>query len=125
MYRDGGTFLTIRDQRTDELFEGTFGPLAREIYLYCTAIRSRNDVERRFAEAGVPEVNAALDEFIRHDLIFAEGKRLLSLALAPSPDHAARRIRKQGLECELSRSQSATRVPAGRSSIGEFACPES
>ena len=91
LYRDGGSFLTIEDSRFDEERTGSFDGLAREIYLYCTEIRSVKEVCRRFTDER--QVRLALGQFVEQRVMFTEHDRFLSLAVAATPSAAARRIR--------------------------------
>lgn len=93
-YRDGGTYLAVYDERFGDIRTGVFTDVAREIYLSCMEVRTRGELGRRFAERAT---DAALDEilaaFEENRILFREGDRLLSLAVAAEPAIAARRIR--------------------------------
>lgn len=91
-YQDGGTFLNIIDDREEDRKEGTFDGVAREIYLYCMEIRSLSQLRRKF---GMPEdeLLETLEQFVADRIMFAEQGSYLSLAVAPNPMTAARRIR--------------------------------
>ena len=91
-YQDGGTFLNIIDDREEDRKEGTFEGVAREIYLYCMEIHSLSQLRLKF---GMPEdeLLETLEQFVADRLMFAEQGSYLSLAVAPNPMTAARRIR--------------------------------
>jgi hypothetical protein len=92
-YLDGGTFLTIEDSRHGDFREGTFEGLARQAYLYCAEIRTLRQVQAH-TRALSEDVARALREFVEMEVMFEEGGKYLSLALAPTPLAAARRIRR-------------------------------
>jgi len=91
VYRDGGDFLEIVDERrnrTNHILNG----VARELYLYTMQIRTRGAINLRFSTA---EVSSMLEEFLRRDLMYRDGERYLSLAVSTKPHIAAKRIRQQ------------------------------
>jgi len=92
-YRDGGKFLSVVDRRDGRFREGVFGKLPRDVYVYCTEVRSFEQVTRRFAHESAASLRVVLDEFVAYSLVFEEHGKYLSLALAPSARDAARRIR--------------------------------
>jgi ribosomal peptide maturation radical SAM protein 1 len=91
-YQDGGSFLTIEDRRFGDFRTGTFEGIERDIYLFCTEIRSEKQILERF-----PEIASRLKEllaaWIEFRIIFHEAGKYLSLAVASAPHQAARRIR--------------------------------
>lgn len=91
-YLDGGTFLEVIDRR-----EGcrslTFAEPWRSVYLFCMEIRTDEEIAARFG-AGGAEAERALSAFLEHAIMFREGRRYLSLAVAPLPHLAERRIAK-------------------------------
>jgi len=95
-YQDGGSFLNIHDSREAEFRSGTFTGLERELYLFCLEMRSFTAITQQFV--GVCNIDAAtiqavLGQFVADRLMFAEQGKYLSLAVAPSPQAAARRLR--------------------------------
>ena len=72
--------------------EGTLEGAEREIYLYCMEIRSMSQLRRKF---GLPEdeLLETLERFVADRIMFTEQSSYLSLAVAPNPMTAARRIR--------------------------------
>lgn len=91
-YRDGGDFLIILDARGDGVKETILRGLERRLYLYCCQIRSNAQVLAAFAEATAEELQGALDRLVREELVYQEGSRFLSLAMANSPAAAVMRI---------------------------------
>jgi ribosomal peptide maturation radical SAM protein 1 len=98
-YLDGGTFVKVIDRRAGK---GGAQPVrllekrAREIYLDCLEIRTFEQLAARHGLAAADQrrrLRAFLDQLVGWGLMFAENDRYLSLALAPSPQAAARRIR--------------------------------
>lgn len=90
---DGGTFLSIHDSREPDGFAtGTFHGLERELYLHCGIARGFPDLRKRF-DVGDDRLRAAIGKFLEHDLMFEEDDRFLALAVAPTPQVAARRLR--------------------------------
>jgi ribosomal peptide maturation radical SAM protein 1 len=79
-YFDGGDFLLIEDNRLAERSVRLAGWL-RELYLFCDAIRSHDEIMRRFGRHGNVEVEASLGELFRLGLIYAEDGLCLSLAV--------------------------------------------
>jgi ribosomal peptide maturation radical SAM protein 1 len=92
-YHDGVTYLHIEDRRQDEYREGTFEGLARDVYLYCGQIRSRDQIQAQFAGASAGEIDDVLGEFLEWNLIYEERGKCLALALAPHARAAAARVR--------------------------------
>ena len=98
IYHDGGTFLrVVRSRSGVALDQFTLEDDARELYLLCTRARPLRRVLARLgqtAEELLPFVAQLVDE----GLMAREGDRLLSLAVASSPAHAARTIRAQAAQ---------------------------
>lgn len=91
-YRDGGTFLTIRDARGDRVKETNLRGLERRLYLYCCEIRTSAQVLAALAGAPTEQLQATLDRLVREELVYQEGSHFLSLAMASSPAAAVQRI---------------------------------
>jgi ribosomal peptide maturation radical SAM protein 1 len=104
LYRDGGSFLVVEDERFGDFRSGTFDAVARDVYLFATEPRSLDQIERRLhGRASPAQVAEALGRFVEYKLMFREGDRFLALAVAPSPAAAARRIRRAHAEEEARR----------------------
>jgi ribosomal peptide maturation radical SAM protein 1 len=106
-YQDGGSFLRIQDSRGPAFRTGTFTGMEREIYLFCSEIRSFMAIVQQFAHAyhvSPATIQTVLGGFLQDHLMFAEQHKYLSLAVAPSPQAAARRIRATGQRPEPARS---------------------
>ena len=128
-YRDGGAFLQITDRRRqrDQVGERrrqadiTLSGRGRSLYLFCTQVRSMKDVLARFAGQGDFDAGACeafVGAMVERKLMFREGAKLLSLALAGSPQAAARRIRAmQQLE------RTAVRAPLRLETTDRVALP--
>jgi ribosomal peptide maturation radical SAM protein 1 len=97
-YQDGASFITITDERGEDHREGFYDGLARDVYIYCMEIRSLSQIKCRFSDSDSAELQEALDLFTHEKLMFHEEGRYLSLAMAVTPEIAARRIRKTYLE---------------------------
>ena len=67
-------------------------------------IRTRRAIVDRFGAEG--DLDALLEELVRRDLMFQDGDRFLSLAVASKPELAAERIRGQWQD-----EQKAERLP--------------
>jgi ribosomal peptide maturation radical SAM protein 1 len=93
-YNDGACFLEIVDRRAGFRLIELEG-LWRQIYLYCLQIRSVDAVRRKFPSAdNGNEAASILASFEKEKLLYRDGDRVLSLACAATPQHAAERIRK-------------------------------
>jgi len=92
-YEDWDIYLSIVDRRhgrnTIELRDAW-----RDLYLYCVRIRAVEDINGQFA-GQQDKVEEMLQALVSEKLMFAEETRYLSLAVATSPDAAARMIRLQ------------------------------
>jgi len=107
VYYDGGDFLEIVDRRKDfQVF--TLDKSWRDLYLFCTNIRSEQEIARRFASAlSQQEVADQLGEMVDAKLMFREGDRFLSLAVAVRPEFALLRVREE----KASAASEATLTP--------------
>lgn len=95
-YADGGGFINVTDLRFGDYRAATFTGLARLVYLECMEIRSLADLVRKLGDkAAILEV---VDRFVDRKLMCAEDGRYLSLAVAPTVELAARRIRDQAAD---------------------------
>jgi ribosomal peptide maturation radical SAM protein 1 len=105
-YRDGGSFIVIEDARFGDFRSGTFTGFQRDLYLYCLEIRTREQMGRRFAgRASTADIDDALAQFVEHKIAACEDDRYLALAVAVSPQLAARRIRAAAAEREPGRAE--------------------
>lgn len=108
-YFDGGTFLRIVDRRAGRSGAHPVRLLSarsRDIYLYCMEIRSFEDIAGRFgfeSEEQQRKLRAFLQQLVQWGLMFAEKRSYLSLALASSPQAAARRLRAAHAQAERER----------------------
>lgn len=96
-YRDGGSFVVVEDERFGSLRHGTFEGILREVLLECCEIRTLAHVQQLVeSHGGTPEdATTILDHFIANGIMVAEKQKYLSLPVATSPRHAARRIRER------------------------------
>ncbi len=85
-YQDGGRFLIIRQRRlnTDSLQHRLTGT-SREIYLFCSSIRSMRGIRLRFPELSEDNLMLFLQMMVGKNLMFEEGGRFLSLAISVKP----------------------------------------
>jgi len=89
-------FLLIEDRRFGDLRVGSYQGVERDIYLSCMEIRTLAEL-RRVAGARVmaaEELGTLLAHFVEDRIMFRDGERYLSLAIATEPHIAARRIRQ-------------------------------
>jgi hypothetical protein len=82
-YRDGRDFLLIHQRRPHlaSVHHRLTGS-SREIYLFCRSHRSLRDVVQRFPNLSGDKVQSFLNSMVEKKLMFREGDRLLSLAVA-------------------------------------------
>jgi ribosomal peptide maturation radical SAM protein 1 len=108
-YTDGGEFLEIVDRRKDfQVF--TLDKSWRDIYLFCTNIRSEQEIAHRFDGALSHQVVVdQLGEMVDAKLMFREGDRFLSLAVAVRPELALLRIREEQASATPEAAPSPTR----------------
>jgi ribosomal peptide maturation radical SAM protein 1 len=90
-YLDGGEFLEVVDRRHG-CCSVTLNEPWRSIYLHCLEIRRRSEIGPALGVAP-DEVDEALRFCLEHEIVFAEGDLCLALAVAPTTEQAARRIR--------------------------------
>ena len=94
MNADGHSFLRIVDGRSGSPRSYVLRGVERQIYLRCMDITSRAALVAEFgATAGEAAVAEILERLTAQLLMFTENDKYLSLAPAPYPDVAARRIR--------------------------------
>ena len=81
-YRDGGSFLIIRQERINGLpLQHRLSGPSREIYLFCTTIRSFTEISRRFPRIKQETLRTFLHDLVQKYLVFCEQNRYLSLAV--------------------------------------------
>jgi len=97
-YRDGHDFMQIFDESGGGRKELVLHGLARDIYLYCCNTRTWNQIVGRFKTASEDEISDVLCRLVESVVMYSDGERFLSLAMAPRPLDAARRIRRALIE---------------------------
>lgn len=81
-YRDGRSFLIIRQERIDgKPLQHRLTGTSRAIYLYCTEIRSLTEIGDTFDFVKTDTLGAFLDDLVQKHLVFCEQNRYLSLAV--------------------------------------------
>jgi len=85
-FRDGGTFLIIRQKRLSgspatHRLVGT----SRRIYLYCQKPRNMKDIVERFPHLGEEKIGSFLNMMVGKRLMFGENGNCLSLAVPANP----------------------------------------
>jgi len=91
-FRDGKTFLIIRERRLDDApmthrLKGT----SRAIYLFCGTQRSMADIVDRFPRFGEDRIRPFLQMMVDKRLMFCEGERYLALAVGGTKAQGVRR----------------------------------
>ncbi len=81
-YRDGGSFLLIRQEQPDgaplrHRLQGT----SRKIYLFCRSIRSLDNLAEEFPKVMEAVLLTFLQDLTRKKLLFAEDNQFLALAI--------------------------------------------
>lgn len=89
-YRDGGTFLILKERRRDAApmnhrVQGT----SREIYLYCDTTRSFEQISKRFPGLGEEKLRPFLSMMVGKKLMYEERDHYLSLAVPAHPRPAS------------------------------------
>lgn len=109
-YFDGGTFLRVIDRRAGRSGAQPVRLLSarsRDIYLYCMEIRSFTEIASRFGfetDDQKRKLRVFLQQLVQWRLMFEEKNQYLSLALASSPQAAARRLRASREQAARERS---------------------
>ncbi|MGV1098447.1 RiPP maturation radical SAM C-methyltransferase [Thiovibrio sp. JS02] len=81
-YRDGGTFLLLRQELPGRsTLHHRLRGISRAIYLACTEIRELTELEKRFPRVGREQLLKFLGELAAKRLLFAQGTRYLALAV--------------------------------------------
>ncbi len=81
-YRDGVSFLVIRQERIDDTpllhrLRGT----SRLLYLYCATIRSLDEIQKNFPEIPEKSILNFFADLSKKHLLYSENNRFLALAL--------------------------------------------
>lgn len=80
-YRDGATFIVIRQERPDSpVLRHRLTGDSRGIYLFCTVIRTIDEIHKRFDHLGDNAVNAFIDQLCGKFLMFRQDDRVIALA---------------------------------------------
>ena len=114
-YLDGGDYLQITDVRSRTPRIRRLDSWERGVYLSAMEIARYADLVQHHTDGSSSEVarlDALLADLTRDSLMYRQGERCLSLAPAPFPDFAARRIRAAH---ELKRT--GGKSPAGMGSV--------
>ncbi len=81
-YRDGGTFLIIRQEYPTGLpLQHRLKGLSRRIYIFCHTPKTMNDILQNFKGLKEESLVAFITELCRKRLMFRENDRVLSLAV--------------------------------------------
>jgi len=81
-YRDGGSFLIIRQERPDgPPLQHRLRGISRQIYLFCEQIRTKTELQERFSSFSTTALDAFLAELIEKRLLFQEYEQIIALAI--------------------------------------------
>lgn len=81
-YRDGDSFCIIRQELPDgKVLQHRLKGASRSIYLYCTAIRTLEEIADTFNRIPAVKIREFLDDLAKKHLVFCEMNRYLSLAI--------------------------------------------
>ena len=80
-YRDGGDFLLIRQELIGEILHHRLKGSSRGIYLYCTRIRSEEEIFEKFPTIPKERLLAFLADLTKKRLVFSEKNRYIALAV--------------------------------------------
>ncbi len=84
-YRDGGSFLIIRQEKlSGETLLHRLQGRSRELYLYCSSIRTMEEIEQKFTTLPQKTMLNFFDDLSKKRLLFQEGNRVLALAISTS-----------------------------------------
>jgi hypothetical protein len=80
-YRDGSTFIVIRQERpgTPVLRHRLAGD-SRAIYLYCSVIRSLEEIHRQFDHLGKDAIDGFINQLCSKYLMFRQDNKVIALA---------------------------------------------
>jgi len=81
-YRDGGSFLIIRQERlNDPPLQHRLRGLSRKIYLFCEQIRTRNEIASQFQSLTPRALDDFLSDLTAKRLLFQENGSVIALAI--------------------------------------------
>ncbi len=81
-YRDGGSFLIIRQERPDgPPLQHRLKGLSRQIYLFCERIRTKTELRVRFSALSPLALDGFLAELAGKHLLFQENEQIIALAI--------------------------------------------
>lgn len=82
-YRDGGTFMVIRQEQAEgnPTLHHRLQGQSRNIYIYCTEIRSLDEICRQFEKLSESAIQTFIDQLCTKRLMFQQQGRVLSLAV--------------------------------------------
>jgi radical SAM superfamily enzyme YgiQ (UPF0313 family) len=83
--QDGGRYLKIRDFRHAQPRFYWLRDAERDVYLECSEIVTLSSLYTRFPSIAQSTIDAWLAQWLSHKLIFAEGKKVLALAVPWGP----------------------------------------
>ena len=110
-YRDGRTFMHVFSDSGSGRRELALHGIARDIYLDCCNTRTLNQVMTRFKGVSEAEVLDVLCRAVENRIMYSDGEQFLSLAMAPRPIDAARRIRRAMMADSATTHKPAARLP--------------
>ncbi len=88
-YRDGGTFLIIRqEQPGGETLIHRLQGLSRKLYLYCSTLRTLEEIEQAFTSLPQKTILNFFGDLSKKRLLFQEKKRVLALAIKASSSYS-------------------------------------
>jgi len=81
-FRDGGSFCIIRQELPDgKVLQHRLKGASRSIYIYCTTIRTLDEIADTFNRIPTEKIRSFLDDLTKKYLVFSEKNRYLSLAI--------------------------------------------
>lgn len=90
-YRDGGNFLLVRQERPDgKILHHRLKGASRQIYLYCTHIRSKKELFKKFPAVPPQNILSFLGDLQEKRILFSEKNKYLSLAVHFSDKYCTR-----------------------------------
>jgi hypothetical protein len=116
-YRDAGTFLEIVDELSAKTRRIVLSGESRDVYLFCCNIRTISQIRNKFPNVSERLLEEILRRCVDSRIMYSAGDRFLSLAMAPRPWDAAKRIRQAASE-----EASTTRRGRGLPVVADGAC---
>ena len=81
-YRDGGAFLLIRQELPDgKILHHRLKGSSRQLYLYCTQIRTDTDIFKKFPDIPSQKILSFLNDLKMKRILFVENNKYLALAV--------------------------------------------